>query len=322
MEIADTKRLLLRELRGKRSQVQLSRLLGFDFNQVYRWESGLTRIHWKDVTKICKVCKVDLKKILEESTGYFGPLSRTDKLVQHLIGTEKLTPLAKITNISRFVLASWVKGRSEPTLEGVLELMKNRDHLDLFIDTIASPESELRLGSEITSKKSGRQILYENPEAAAVLMALDLAAYKKLDRHDAIVLGSWVGLDKSEVQKILQKFESLGIVELRDGKYQRSQLGFASSRGDFKGEFKLRKYWIERGLQVDDARTGFDERDTFGFLIFPVDEKKRLRIREAYEEFANFVFNVAQEDQDDNDQLIAMTIQLFGLTKVLTPVKK
>ena len=49
-------------LRGQLSQRDLSAKLGFQFNQVGKWEAGATLFHWQDFTKLCEVLEIPWRK--------------------------------------------------------------------------------------------------------------------------------------------------------------------------------------------------------------------------------------------------------------------
>jgi hypothetical protein len=319
-EIKKTKRKLLRAIRGPKSQVQLSRRLGFDFNQIYRWEAGLTRIHWQEFIQLCGICKVDLKKPLKEAVSFHGSLEKSVDLVRHLIGTQKITLLAKSIKISRFTLADWTKGKSDPTLDGILQLLASRDLLQNFLEAISGADGQSPLETPVLSKKAARTYFYENPLATAVAMCLDLSDYRKLKKHDPDFICQQIGISATEEKRIISQMEELRIIVKVDGRFQRCEQGF-NSRGEFEGERDLRRFWVERGLQVDQARHEPNDKNYFGFLIFPVDKKRRAQAMEAYVQFANALYNISQEDLAEGDQLMATTIQMFGLNEIFKKEK-
>jgi transcriptional regulator with XRE-family HTH domain len=247
MDIKKIKRGLLKAARGKRSQLQLSRRMGFSFNQLYRWESDLTRIHWKEFIHLCEICKVDLKKVLKESISYKADLTRSDLFVQHVIGFKKIAVLSREVQISRFILSDWSKGRSEPSFDGVLKLLDSRDLLTNFLEIFPGIELGLELDKKLKSKRAARTFFYENPIAGAAWSCLDLSEYQAASRHTPGFIARHLGISTVEEKQVLDQMEQVGLVVLEKGKYRKNESNF-NTRGDFEGEKRLREFWINKGL--------------------------------------------------------------------------
>lgn len=101
---------LLKGLRGKRTQGAVSRRLGYEFNQVYRWESGKKRIKWNEFVNLSSACRRDLAKALAKSILYFGDIRRADLILMHLIGNKQASQVIKTLGLSRFSFQNWKSG--------------------------------------------------------------------------------------------------------------------------------------------------------------------------------------------------------------------
>lgn len=316
MEIKNIKKELLKQIRGKRSQAQLSRILKYGFNQVYRWEADLTRLLWTDFIRICEVCKVGIKASLEESIVFYDDFKRADLLVQHIVGNKQIVKLADEIKISRFILSDWIKGKSEPTLDGILQLLASRDLLLNFIDSLTNVEAvSTPLKEKIKAKKKALNYLYENPLAGAVLACMELSSYLRLDKHSVGFIAKKMGISIQDEENILLQLKNLGLIKNVNGKYQKVEVNF-NSRGDFSGEQKLRRFWTEKGLQSDQSRKETKQKkdkNYFGFVIFPMNEKKRAQLMEAYVQFGNTIYSIARDDGSENDEVMVVTTQLFSV---------
>jgi transcriptional regulator with XRE-family HTH domain len=62
--------VLLQELRGEISQLELSHALGYEYNQYFKWESGNTAITLLNFIDLCNYLKVDLKIIFDDFLYY------------------------------------------------------------------------------------------------------------------------------------------------------------------------------------------------------------------------------------------------------------
>ena len=129
MDFKQTSREVIRNLRGKRSQLQLSQKLGFRGNQIYRWESGQRDVAWTDFLRLSRACRKD---VLQSLHRVFGPQAQIDDaraLVYFLIGESTLISLSRETGISRQALSRWLKGQSEPSLAQVFLLVHHCHHV-------------------------------------------------------------------------------------------------------------------------------------------------------------------------------------------------
>lgn len=92
---AEVARELVRAVRGKLSQAQLNRKLGYETNQLYRWEAGKRSISWVNFEKLTRACKVDLRKVLKREFGYSGSADDSASLLRHFVGQSSVSGFAK-----------------------------------------------------------------------------------------------------------------------------------------------------------------------------------------------------------------------------------
>src|SRR5687767_4395102 len=110
---------LLRALRGRRSQRQLSRKLGFSSNVVYRWESGRAAPAAHEFFRLAAlVVRTPYLRLLEAGFRY-DEGRRTHDLadakgvagwLEAMRGELPITSLAESTGCSRFVISRWLSG--------------------------------------------------------------------------------------------------------------------------------------------------------------------------------------------------------------------
>jgi hypothetical protein len=55
MDFQKLQKEILVALRKGLSQGQVNQRFGYSFNQVYRWEAGITQMSWADFVKFCEV---------------------------------------------------------------------------------------------------------------------------------------------------------------------------------------------------------------------------------------------------------------------------
>ncbi|MBK7960502.1 MAG: helix-turn-helix transcriptional regulator [Bdellovibrionales bacterium] len=55
---------LLKQIRGAKTQLDMSQDLGYNYNQYGKWESSQRKIRWREFSKLCKVSNIQLEKLL------------------------------------------------------------------------------------------------------------------------------------------------------------------------------------------------------------------------------------------------------------------
>src|SRR5512145_29260 len=108
---------LVRHLRGPRSQPQFSKLLGFESNVVYTWESGRrypeTSVFFRAASRTMRGLPEELLAFLRTSAEELGVQRITTPravqcIVQNLVGAVPQRELARRIGVDRTTLARWL----------------------------------------------------------------------------------------------------------------------------------------------------------------------------------------------------------------------
>lgn len=290
---------IVRSLRGNQSQMALSRALGFSFNQVHRWESGVTLISWSDYIRFARECKVDPTHQLRQTLRYQGDAEDLPRLLLFITSSRDQSTVARLSGISRFSLSRWLNGSSDPKLRDVLRLFSTM--------TVAFPELLQSLAGDrpLPASENGSgdlQILRDKPWLTALLACLDSPRYRKLETHDGSLLAQSIGIDDEEVEKALADLKTIGAVrkvsgrwEIVDRQLQDAQL----THGD------VCSYWTER---LDDFYRR--EISAFGgirnFMVFTCNEESLIKIRQLYLQFCSRANAIIDADRSDDRKVAFM----------------
>src|SRR3954469_12392518 len=123
----------LRFLRGKRSQRAFSKRLGYRSNIAYRWESEVCFPTAAEVLKIVERAGVPVAPRVHDFFGSALPAALPAQfespagvaaLLRALRGNTHLVELARRSGFSRFSIARWLSGASEPRLPEFLALLE------------------------------------------------------------------------------------------------------------------------------------------------------------------------------------------------------
>lgn len=275
----------VRALRGKRSQSAFSRRLGYQSSVVHRWESGSA---WPTAARFLEVCAACGKDIPGALAAFFHrrPTWLTDwaatsrdavaAFLRQLKGKVKVITLAAASGHSRYSVARWLSGDSEPRLPEFLRLIEasSRRALD-FIATLTDPMSLPSARDEWLRWERLRQVAYEETWSHAVLRALELN-----DRPGGDALVPWLeqvlGIDQPRVERALEAL-------VRTGQIRRSKKNWlvapahAVTTGRHPATFGiLTRAWTEVALDRIARRAP----GHFGYSLFAVSRKDLRRLRD------------------------------------------
>ncbi|MEN9577717.1 MAG: hypothetical protein RJA70_726 [Pseudomonadota bacterium] len=305
---------LIRALRGKRTQLGLSRRLRSKSNVVYTWESGrrfptAAKFHW-----VASRCGVDIQAAM---TQFYRsePAWMKDwdpktaegiaQLLNDLKGNSSVTELAKRTGFTRFSLARWLKAQAEPKLPEYLRLIEGlslrlADWISAFVDPSLLPS----LQQHWSELQAARKAAYELPWSHAVLRLLETEQYRQLRKHERGFIASRLGLSITEEEQCLAALAGAGQIEL-SGIYQVRQVQAIDTRQDPEAGQRLKVWWSQVALkQLEAGGAG-----RFSYNLFTVSERDYQRLEElhlAY--FRELRAIVAQSEPAERVALVNMQL--------------
>ena len=213
------------------------------------------------------------------------------------------------TGFSRFQLARWFHGDTEPRLP---ELLKLVDVLSLrladFVQTLVDPARLPSLAPVWERLCAARAAAYARPWSQAVLRALELLQYAQQKRHVPGMIAGFLGISAEEEVACLELLERAGQIERKGKRYVLTEVASLDLRGDRERLRALKGFWLETARER--LLAGSD--GTFGFNLFAVSEADMSAIRELYLEFYSQVqHRIAQSTP--SEAVALFSAQLFRL---------
>jgi len=320
-ELETVVRELLRSLRGKRSQLALSRRLGYSFNQVGKWESGHTKIRWDEFVRLSGLCKSPLDQALTNHYKYKGTAANCDAIIKNLIGSERVSTIAKKTGFSRHSLAKWLKKSAFPTVPEMFRLLLlyrgGDDHLVSFIGSLVSSIDELpSIAPEYRQRVKQIELSYQHPWLAAVKDCLSLQSYQRLEKHREGFVSRCLRISTAEEKMALDFLTEVGVLTFSKGKYQVTgkklmfQENILDKEKDIEGNFRLREYWWSQALNHLISRPAWSSL-TFAFQTFTVSESAFRKIRALSVQYFSDVTKIIEEDEEPRTLLRVMNLCFF-----------
>jgi len=276
---------LVRALRGRWTQAEFSRRLGYRSNIVHRWESGKC---WPTAAVFLRACLRSRPAIAGCFERFFGrrpawadalaPFTRASiaAFLRDLRGKTPLLELAARSGFNRYSVGRWLRGSAEPKLPELLGMIEaaSRRALD-FIAQLTDPGAMATVSASWRKLERARNAAYDMPWSHAVLRALELDGYRRCRGSGERWLASRLGVDGAEVERALELLASTGQIGRVRGKWRLHQSLAVETSRDVARARELKAVWAD--VAVRRLRAGFP--GNYGYSLFAVsrDDMHRLR---------------------------------------------
>ena len=295
-------RTLLRSIRGKRTQKDLSRILGFKFNQWHKWESGLKVLTWSDLVNLCKTLELPLDLAVNRVLGDPDfPVANGPRLIReiqdkYLGRSGSQTSVAGLSPSKRKRIFS---GKQEPDLALILQILdEHTSSLPIFLDALCPNFDEPRTQRQIRAIKQQLRNEADTPWLSAVEAALETRIYKFAAHHEDEIISTLLGLPRPVVVDALKTLAASGAIELKDGKYALS-VKRVDMEGDLSASARLARFWTALTLHRFDTPDGIpSSRRGWTYRIFPVSAQAQQELREAVRQLSGRITESATRDRD------------------------
>jgi len=311
---------LLRTLRGKRSQVQWSRRLGYQSNVAYAWESGRRFPTASEAMRAMQRTGIDPGSCLERFFTTPPPwLLEADladpadlvRLMHELRGQISVSQLARRSELSRHQVSRWLGGRTQPRLPDFLRLVQGAslrvvDFVGAFVDPAELPEVA-ELWRRLEARRTGAAL---HPWTQAVLRVLELDEYLALSAHDDAFVARRIGVDEEEVRRCVGFLVDTGQIHLVKGRYEAMHMAVDTRAQPWVGR-SLKAHWSTVAAQrVQAASDG-----QFSYNVFAVSKEDFERIRKLHLDYFRALRAIVG-DCESTDMVAVANVQLFPLDGV------
>jgi len=311
-------RELVRALRGRRSQLGLSRRLGYTTNALYTWEAGAS---WPSAARFFALTRrvgkgldaVALRRFFRdvpenlERVAFSEPAGVRELLVA-LQGRTRIGALAAASGLSRFALSRWLSGKGQPRLPELLCYVEHSslrllDFLGVMIDPAQLPSAQARWAR----LQAARAVGYEHPYSHAVLRALETADYRKRP-HRAGVIARAVGISAELEAECLQALAASGHIRRRRGRWVPAAIELVDFRREPEAAQLLKAFWA--GVAAERSRT--PRPGLFAYNVFAVSRRDLSRLELLLRDYLQEMRAIVAASEPSEVVALA-NVQLFGL---------
>jgi DNA-binding phage protein len=314
----------LRFMRGKRSQRSFSKRLGYRSNIAYRWETRVCFPLAREAFALAKRSAGAGREALRSFLGGALPseLAQVDvatrpgvaALLRHLRGKISLVELARRSGHSRFAIARWLSGASEPRLPELLSLIeaatfRTLDFLACFTDIEKLPSA----AADFRALQAARKTAYDVPWSHAVLRALELVDYQKLRKHRPGWLAERLGIAKEEETRCLTALATARQIKLEQGLWKVDQTQTIDTRAEPARGRRLKAEWSKVAL----ARLEAGVKGVFSFNLMSISRADFARLREMHIAYFREM-QALVTDSTPSEHVVLFNTELFALDEAAT----
>ena len=280
-------REVLRALRGPRSQIAMSRRLGYRSNVAHTWETGkrmpTAAVVFAAVRRLGGDLEGRFRRFTKVEPAFLHEidLATPEGVAAMLRDLRRDTPVTDIAariGRSRFQVSRWLSGTAEPRLPDLLRMVEGTTSRLLdFVAVLVDP-TELPSTSEAwRTLESARSLFWHRPHAQLVLLALDLAAYRALPAHDDLWLARRLGLELFEVTGDLERLAATGQIAWDGHHWAIADVQTVDTRRHPEAGTALKRWWTEVARDRMEAPGA-----SMSYNVFTVSEADLERIVELH----------------------------------------
>lgn len=311
---------LVRALRGKRSQVALSRRLGYRSNVSYMWESGRRAPSASELFRIAKKTKRDPRAAFQ---SFPVVLDATDlctaqgvaELLQLLRGETRISDVAARMGVSRFAASRWLRGNSEPRLPEFLSLLEALTFRVVdFVAALVPASSVPMVATRWAELEARRSVAFEHPWSHAVLRMIETQDYRQLRAHRPGWLARHLQIDPAEEARCIEALERTGLVKWDGDRFVTEPVAVDTTAASEDERRRLKAHWADVGRD----RLAHHEDGLFSWSVFALSREDFARLQALHVRYMNTLRQLVDASQT-TEMVAAVNVQLFPLSGKLPP---
>ena len=314
-------RELIRALRGRRSQLALSRRLRLRSNVLYTWESGRRFPTAARFLHLAERVGIDVRAGMAAFLGATPEALQTKPLsdpssVAHLLthlaeGTTQVELAVRVRK-NRVSVGRWLKGQAEPRLPDFLRLIEATSlRLLDFVAIFAAPQELPAARGAWSELEAQRRVAYRLPWSHAVLRVLELEAYRELPRHEDGFVAERLGISLGTERECLAALAESKLIIKKKGRWTAGSVLTVDTRKNPEAGRALKAHWARVGEQrLPGLEPGGE--DLFSYNLFTVSEKAWVRLREMHIAYFQEIRRVIG-DSSPAERVALANLQLFRL---------
>jgi len=286
----------LAALRGRRSQRQWARRLGYRGNPITDWERGARFPTAQETLRAAALAGVDVEVSFRRFMPGL-PITREGAAfdlaswLSALRGRSSLVEIGARSGLSRFSVARFLSGRARPRLPDFFRLVDAMTgRLPEWVAAFVPIELVPSLTGRFRAADAARRIAFEVPWSEAVLRVLETQTYRKQRRHVRGSVAACLDMSEAEEAECLSRLTEAAIVECRAGRYSVRRGNTVDTQGGQQSLLNLKRHWATVAAARLEAP---HEEDFFAYNVMSLSradlDRAREILRGAFREIRSLV---------------------------------
>lgn len=310
-------RQLIRALRADATQEAFSRTLRCQSNVLYTWEAGLRFPSAGRFFDAVSATGLDpsqcVARFLRTHPSWLErtPLNQAEGVAEflgELKGQRSIADLARATGKSRFAVARWLAGETQPRLPDLLTLIHASSYrLPDFVATLVDPARVPLLAQTWLQLEAARKAAYAAPWCHALLRLIETERFSAA-QSDLSRMAGLLGLSHKQAEEALTLLEHSGQV-VRAGQHLRVHSTDNVDLAQDPAALRTLKAWAARtGLsRIEQGLPG-----TYSFNVFCVSERDYQRLQQLHRSYFRQLRAIVAESTP-SERVVMTNLQLFAL---------
>ena len=236
-------------LRGRRSQRQWARRLGYRGNPITDWERGARFPTAHETLRAATLAGVDVEASFRRFMPAL-PIARTGadldlaSWLSALRGRSSLVEIGTRSGLSRYSVARFLSGRARPRLPDFFRLVDGMTgRLPEWVAAFVPIERVPSLVGRFRAAEAARRIAFDVPWSEAVLRVLETQTYRQQRRHVRGSVAVCLEMSPAEEAECLLRLTEAAIVECRAGRYRVRRGNTVDTQGGQQALLNLKRHW-------------------------------------------------------------------------------
>jgi hypothetical protein len=199
--------------------------------------------------------------------------------LRHLRGKTPVVRLATLSGFSRYSIARWLEGSSEPRLPDFLRLVDASSRR--LLDLVAALEDPARLPALRDSwqrQQLARAAAYDLPWSHAVLRALELRGSPRGLSAQQAFIARKLGIDSGQVREALRVLSAMDQVKKTRDRFVPRQVDTIDTGSDPERAHELKVTWTSTALE----RLRAKKPGHYGWSLFAVSDADFVRLNSLH----------------------------------------
>jgi len=321
-DYAKIKYELLLTVFNHRPTIEISRKLGYEFDQAGRWLSGKKELRWNEFCELCEVLNLPLRETLNDIfTLEFKDFDDCYLFLPKLksfLQKETLLTLKQKLGLHPSAIKRYLNGSVYASLEFIMALIDiNANQLGSFLIQLSGKNNLTVLREMFKEDRSLVSSTFTWPLASAMEGLLATEEYKSLAHHEPKWFCYKLGITQEEYEAIWQYIVAQKRVEPEGVKFRLAYNTINTSGQDIDEYLKMMGFWIKRSENIltpgknKSLRKG-NPSIFFSYRVVPMSQKKIEETNTILMDAYNKILALAEKEDGPYTDVRVLLMQCFS----------